>query len=249
MYIAIFIANIIIGLLIGISGIAGFLLPMFYTGVYGIMVADSMAMSFSAFFVSGVIGAYSYRKSGDIDMPIALKMGIGSIVGALLGVWCNNMVPVILAKRFLFLMVFLSGLSLFKNRTDKSGEQIVSPLIGNNAFLVITGAMIALISSFTGAGGPIITVPLLITLGINVRKAVGISLFNSIFIALPAFIGYQSNATLPNINILLVLCMVSHGIGVTFGAKISGKIDHKLLKKFVAVVSVVVSCYMFYNTL
>ncbi|MCY6371473.1 sulfite exporter TauE/SafE family protein [Clostridium ganghwense] len=249
MYIAIALANIIIGVLIGISGIAGFLLPMFYTGVYGFMVADSMAMSFAAFFVSGIIGAYAYHKSGDIDMSIALKMGIGSIVGALLGVWCNNMVSVVLAKRALFIMVFLSGLLLFKNRPGESEDEAVSSLMSNSTFLVVAGVIIALISSFTGAGGPVLTVPLLIALGINVRKSVGISLFNSIFIAFPAFLGYSSNATVPNISMLIALCMFSHGIGVMFGAKISTKINHKVLKMFVAVVSVLVSCYMFYNTL
>lgn len=249
MYIIIALANLIIGIFIGMSGIAGFLLPILYTGILGFMISDSMTMSFSAFFISGIIGSYFYHKSGDIDMPIALKMGAGSILGALLGVLINNMVPVILAKSALYIMVFLSGLSLFIKKRNKTECESISPLMNNSIFLIFIGFAIALISSFTGAGGPILTVPLLTTLGVNVRKSVGISLFSSIFIALFAFLGYQRYATLSNINMLIVLCMVFHGFGVMYGAKISERINPSLLKNFVAVVSVLFSCFMLYITI
>lgn len=247
MLVIIGLANLLIGIFIGVSGIAGFLLPIMYTAVLGFMITDSMTMSFGAFLVSGVIGSYYYYKSGDIDMSIAYKMGIGSILGALLGVFINNLVPVSLAKMALYIMVLLSGLSLYLKKRNNTEEDAISPLMSNNIFLVVMGFLIALISSFTGAGGPILTVPLLTTLGINVRKSVGISLFNSIFIAFAAFMGYQRLATLPDIKTLVLICMVFHGFGVMFGAKISEKINPNILKGFVSAISVVFSCFMLYK--
>ena len=51
---------------------------------------------------------------------------------------------------------------------------------------VATGAVCAA----SGAGGPVLVMPLLTLIGFPAHTAVGISLFNSVFIALPAAGGY-----------------------------------------------------------
>ena len=43
-------ANLIVGGLIGMTGVAGFLLPMLYAGYLKMSVAESLALSFCAFF-------------------------------------------------------------------------------------------------------------------------------------------------------------------------------------------------------
>ena len=62
-YIIIIIANLLVGGMIGLTGIAGFLLPMLYSGFLGMPAAQGMALSFFAFLISGVLGAYNYYKS------------------------------------------------------------------------------------------------------------------------------------------------------------------------------------------
>ena len=52
-------ANMAVGGCIGICGIAGFLLPMLYTGVLGFDVTYSLALSFLAFLISGLIGSFN----------------------------------------------------------------------------------------------------------------------------------------------------------------------------------------------
>lgn len=42
----------------------------------------------------------------------------------------------------------------------------------------------------SGAGGPVLVMPLLVVMGISVRTAVGVALFNSVFIGIPAVTGY-----------------------------------------------------------
>ena len=66
-YLIIVIANILIGGMIGLTGIAGFLLPMLYSGFLGMSTMQGLALSFFAFLISGVLGAYNYyraKKSG-----------------------------------------------------------------------------------------------------------------------------------------------------------------------------------------
>lgn len=45
-YIIIIIANLLVGGMIGLTGIAGFLLPMLYSGFLGMPAAQGMALSF-----------------------------------------------------------------------------------------------------------------------------------------------------------------------------------------------------------
>ena len=50
------IMNALVGACIGLTGIAGFLLPMFYTGFMWLSPIEALALSFAAFIVSGILG-------------------------------------------------------------------------------------------------------------------------------------------------------------------------------------------------
>lgn len=86
------IMNALVGACIGLTGIAGFLLPMFYAGFLGLTPIESLALSFAAFIVSGILGcpaAIGYFAGGSIGievwtlLPAALiAHGVGVLVGA-----------------------------------------------------------------------------------------------------------------------------------------------------------------------
>ena len=50
-YLIIIVANLLIGGMIGLTGIAGFLLPILYTGFLGMPTAQALALSFFAFLI------------------------------------------------------------------------------------------------------------------------------------------------------------------------------------------------------
>ena len=156
-------ANMAVGGCIGICGIAGFLLPMLYTGGLGFDVTYALALSFLAFLVSGIIGSFNYYKAGNLDVKMSLKLGIGSLIGAIAGVFLQS---------------------------------------------------------------------------------VGVALLDSVFIAIPACIGYLSRITWTEVLGLLVLIVLTHGIGVWLGSRFAGKVPVQGLKIFVAVFSVCIAIYM-----
>ena len=51
-YLIVIIANLLIGGMIGLTGIAGFLLPMLYSGFMGMPAVQALALSFFAFLTS-----------------------------------------------------------------------------------------------------------------------------------------------------------------------------------------------------
>ena len=231
-------ANLIVGVLVGLTGVAGFLLPIVYTGPLGMGVPEGLALSFAAFIVSGALGA--------MDIPFGIRLSIGSLVGAVLGVKLNLVIPEGQVKILLYMVVLLSGVSILlrkdKVQTEgggKTGYQITEHLPATLALGFVTGV----ICSLSGAGGPVLVMPLLVVLGVNVRTAVGIALFNSVFIGIPACIGYMTQCSALDLLPVLAAALLAHSIGVVFGSKNAVRINQIVLKKGIAVFSILIAVW------
>ena len=246
------VANALVGWSIGICGIAGFLLPMLYTAALGYSVELALAASFLAFLVSGIIGSVNYYKAGNLAVRECLKLSAGSIIGAYFGVILQGLITQSTAKTILYLVVLISGISIMYRlwqehyRVNNVAEQAdsASGIVANTWFLLALGCVTGAICSLSGAGGPILVMPLLVMLGISPRVAVGIALLNSVFIAVPACLGYLGHVNVGEVWQLMVLVCFSHGVGVLVGSKMAGIVPVNALKVFVAVFSVCIALYM-----
>ena len=233
--------NLLVGGCIGLTGIAGFLLPMFYTGFLGMPSSESLALSFAAFLISGILGSVNYYRSGNLELKTAGILSAGSFLGAIVGVKINLLIPEDTMKIILYLVVLLSGISILlrKEKPEKEGKKEEK----NKAVYFLLGVVTGAVCAASGAGGPVLVMPLLTLIGFPAHTAVGISLFDSIFIALPSAAGYLYAASgVKEIYYLLPVLLVAHGIGVFAGSKNSVKINQKLLKQIVAVGSIAIAC-------
>lgn len=305
--------NLLVGACVGLTGIAGFLLPMFYSGFLGMPAVESLALSFAAFLVSGIFGSVNYHKSGNLDLRTAAVLSAGSFLGAIGGVKINLLIPEETMKVILYVVVLASGVSILL-RKEKAGkgaekeaekeagekarekageieEEIAREIAGEIAeetgagqngeekpgkksqeksqeksrekgqeksrekqqekrrkqkeilSYLLLGVVTGAICAASGAGGPVLVMPLLTLIGFPAHTAVGISLFDSIFIALPAVAGYLYHAASNrNILYLLPVLLIAHAVGVIFGSKNAVKINQKLLKRIVAVASIAIAC-------
>lgn len=246
-WIIVTVSNLVVGALVGLCGVAGFLLPLIYTGPLGMDVAESLALSFAAFILSGALGSANYKKAGCLDIPFGIRLSAGSLTGALLGVKLNLVIPESAVKTLLYLVVLLSGISILlrkesaKTNTKKEpgGYQISHHLPATLALGFVTG----MICSMSGAGGPVLVMPLLVVLGIEIRTAVGVALFNSIFIGIPACIGYLTQCLTARIFPVMAAALLSHGIGVTWGSKNAVRINQILLKKGIGLFSICIAVW------
>lgn len=237
-------ANLVVGAFVGLTGVAGFLLPIVYTGPLGMGVTEGLALSFAAFIVSGSLGSVNYNRAGNLDIPFGIRLSLGSLAGAILGVKLNLIIPESTVKLLLYLVVLLSGISILL-RKDKSSEDggegyVISEHLGATLVLgFVTGA----VCSLSGAGGPVLVMPLLVVLGIGIRTAVGVALFNSVFIGIPACIGYMMQCSVKDLLPVMAAALVFHGIGVVFGSRNAVKINQVLLKKGIAVFSILIAIW------
>lgn len=235
-------ANLVVGALVGLCGVAGFLLPMFYTAGLGMKVSEGLALSFAAFIVSGALGSWNYKKAGNLDLAFGLRLSVGSLVGAVLGVRLNLIIPEEQVKLLLYLVVLLSGISILlrKDKTADSGDKAFS-IEKNLPMTLLLGFLTGAVCSMSGAGGPVLVMPLLVVFGIPIRKAVGVALFNSVFIGIPAVAGYLAQCDLMKLLPILLTALAAHAAGVSCGSKNAGRINQGILKKGVAVFSIVLA--------
>lgn len=240
-------ANLAVGVCVGMTGVAGFLLPIVYTGPLLMGTTEALALSFGAFISAGVLAALNYGRQGNLDLPFGVKLSIGSLAGAVLGVRLNMVIPEEQVKMILYLVVLVSGISILLRREGNSRkteetkkEYQIREHLGATLLLgFVTGALCAM----SGAGGPVLVMPLLVVLGIPVRAAVGVSLFNMIFISIPAFLGYLFQCFTGSLVPMLAAALFFHGLGVWAGSRWASRINQVLLKRGIAVFSVVIALW------
>lgn len=243
-------SNFGVGGLVGLTGVAGFLLPIVYTGLLQMSVTQGLALSFAAFILSGALGSFNYKKAGNLDVSFGLRLSAGSMAGAVLGVKLNLIIPEEQVKILLYVVVLLSGISILLRKDGKAAETEKKAAAGaagakEKGFrlekhlvpTLLLGFVTGLICALSGAGGPILVMPLLVVFGTGVRVAVGI------FIGIPACIGYMSQCDVPALLPVLAAALASHGVGVYLGSKNAVRINQGVLKRGIAVFSILIAVW------
>lgn len=153
--ILILLLNLLVGACIGLTGIAGFLLPMFYTGFLGMPAGESLALSFSAFLISGVLGSVTYYRQGNLDLKPAVILSAGSLPGALAGVWVNLLIPEDVMQMIIYIVVLVSGISILLRKDGKTdGPEKQMTVAGTKAVLFfLLGVATGAVCAASGAGG------------------------------------------------------------------------------------------------
>lgn len=250
--IAVLFVNVVVGLLVGWSSIAGFLIPIFYVGVLGFEPTSALALSFFAFALAAATASVHYYKAGDLPLNIALPLASGSVVGAVFGVLLNSLIPPNTVKLLMYFVVLTSGISIlfreYRAPRRPLNDGRVDPL-ENKVVGASLGFITAVVCALAGAGGPILVMPLLVVLGVPLRWAIGVAIFDSLFIAIPSAIGYGLQVDLSSIWPFLVVGGASHMLGALVGSWTSRSIPHKWLKTSVAIFSIAVSLYMILTAL
>ncbi|MBR1918733.1 MAG: sulfite exporter TauE/SafE family protein [Spirochaetales bacterium] len=230
--------SLAIGILVGWCGVSGFFLPILFMDYCHFGAEESRLISFACFAISGVIGAYGYYRKGFVKTEYATKLCLGSIVGGIIGALVSNRIPSIYVKILLYIVVLVSGASIFlqilflKERKREVDTRLLFPI----------GVVTAIICSLSGAGGPVIVMPVLMLLGFSPKDAVGTALLDMIFIALPVC---AANAgCLPDILPVFLLAFIAHGVGMAVGTRTSSLIRPMPLKVSIAAFSILFAIYM-----
>ena len=145
----------------------------------------------------------------------------------------------------LYIVVFLSGLAIaIRELRPQKGPQSGESFPGTLPLLIL-GFATALLCALSGAGGPVLVMPLLVAMGVPAKTAVGVALLDSVFIALPAIAVYGSRCeSLAALLPVLLAAVLGHAAGVFAGSVTAAHVPQSLLKRGVAVFSICFSMLM-----
>ena len=159
------------GLMIGCIGIGGVILVPALVFLAGIPIEVAIPAALLAYILSGLVATTVFARNKSIHWGMAIGLCIGATPTAFAGAWAVSVFNRLLLEACLGLLTFLSGLNSL--RTQKIVE-VADTKISSGVLLTV-GGVTGFLSSLTGTGGPLVLVPIMISMSVPVLTAVGLS--------------------------------------------------------------------------
>ncbi len=230
--------SIFVGFLIGCIGIGGVLLVPFLTFGMGFGVHASIAAAMFGFIFVGMVGAVLYARHGSIEWSQALWMIAGAMPAAYFGSFLASVIPEHGLQLIIATLVLLAGLNaLRRDSTDVADRQISSRWV-----LLAVGAFTGAGSALTGTGGPLMALPVLVSMKVAAHSAIGFAQAMQTPLATLATIGNFLYGSVP----VAVGATISAGlvIGGFVGAKLAHTIEPRIMRRLIAWVLVAVGLFL-----
>ena len=243
------ITGVFSGLIAGLLGVGGgliiipvvFYILNFYGFSIDIIMHVAIASSLGVIFFTSLSSIYSHYKLNNIDLDVIKKWFIGVVFGSIFGaIFASSINGNILVIIFV-VIASIVAISMFLSKSIVLANDIPRNFFLNN----IVSFLIGYFSVLIGIGGGSFSVPILISFGKNIHRAVGTSASIGFFIALPGFITYASTGwmieglpkySLGYVNLPIVLTVASISVlTAPLGAKLSNKANKKTLKKIFSI--------------
>jgi uncharacterized membrane protein YfcA len=226
------------GLLIGCVGIGGVILVPALVYLAGQSFPVAIAAALGAFIVSGLVGVYEYSKAGSIRWRPTAWLWAGALPCGLAGAWLVSTVAPALLELAIGLLAAASGLGVLLRRDSAPTR---ARALSAPSFTAI-GAVTGLVSALTGTGGPLVLVPILLSLDVPTLAALGLAQGIQLPIAVAATAG---NALSGALDARLALVLAGGiAVGTWLGAKAAHAAPTRRLRQAVAVLLVLVGGLM-----
>ncbi|MCL2430785.1 MAG: sulfite exporter TauE/SafE family protein [Alphaproteobacteria bacterium] len=219
--------------MIGCIGIGGVILVPGLVFLAGIPIRISISAAVAAYILSGMVATVVFARQKSIRWDMAAWLCVGATPAAFAGAWAVSIVAPLVLEMCLGLLTLLSGL----NSLRRQGADTLVPAASRKGLLII-GAGTGFLSSLTGTGGPLVLVPILISMRFPVLTAVGLSQPIQLPVAIAATAG---NLIYGRLDLVLAgILAATLTIGSWSGARLAHIIPGALLRRIVSVVLVLI---------
>jgi uncharacterized membrane protein YfcA len=219
-----------VGVLVGAIGIGGVLLIPALASFAGLGMHQAMATALFTFIFTGIAGTALFQRRGSIDWHLSAPVCAGALFCAFAGAWLNSLTrPGRLALALAALMFFSGIHALASERRPLRSE---ARSAHGHALLAVIGAAAGFGSGFTGVGGPVLSVPLMVLAGFPAFSAIATS---QVIQIIAAASGTLANLRFGTIDFAIALPLTLFEIlGVCFGVRIAHALPLHLLRGGVA---------------
>jgi uncharacterized membrane protein YfcA len=233
--------GVISGLMIGCIGIGGVILvpALVFLGDLPIKVCIPAAMM--AYILSGLVATTVFARNRSIRWGMAAWLCLGATPTAFAGAWAVSVVNPRLLEACLGLLTLLSGLNSLRPQNLPEEHE---PKLSSGGLLTV-GAITGFLSSVSGTGGPLVLVPIVMSLSVPVLAAVGLSQVVQLPVAIAATVG---NVIYGELDLVLGgVLAASLTVGSWYGATLAHIVPRATLRRIVSIVLVVVGTFILGN--
>ncbi|MGB6104439.1 MAG: sulfite exporter TauE/SafE family protein [Pusillimonas sp.] len=225
-----------IGVLTGATGIGGFLIIPALVVLADLDIRTAIGTALVLGAASGLLGAKLYRGKGNLPWALVIPLVIGAACFAMLGGWLNQWLPVRLIAGALGFVMVVGSLCVLRRK--KNGSDFPALLLTkyDSLLLVLIGCLSGLVAGLTGAGGPLISIPLMTALAYPVLASIGASQVMQIVACIFGVAIYweAGNISWSALAIIVPLQL----IGTVFGVRLSHAVDSDLASRSVALLGI-----------
>ncbi len=231
----------VVGLLVGLAGVGGVLLPPGLVAVGGMSPHAATATSTWVFLFTGVVGSAAYSWRGLVPWAMLARLAVGIVPAAFVGARTNAVLP---PSVVLFALAALTLLVGLHQLLPSAGRRPARELGGLS--LVALGAVVGFGSALTGTGGPVLLVPSLLALGVTVVRAVAVSQVAQLPVVAAGSVGYLQ-AGLTDVRLGTLLGVVA-AVGTVLGAVVATRVHGQRLRQVVGLVCVLSGVFLLLRT-
>ena len=231
---------VLVGVLIGLAGVGGVLLPPGLMLLGDLSASEAAATSLWVFGFTGMVGTIAYARRGVVPWSMAGWLTAGIAPGAFLGARTNAVLPAPLLVGVMAAFTIGVGAHQLRrtrrphdgrtSRPDGGGHPRLRGL--GPGGLAAVGALVGFGSALTGTGGPVLLVPLLLTLRVAPLRAVAVSQVAQLPVVVAGTAGYLG-AGLIDVRLGSLLGVLA-GAGAVAGAALAVRIHAERLRTIVA---------------
>jgi uncharacterized protein len=220
-------AGLPIGFLIGIVGIGGVLLVPLLAHLFGRDIHEAVPLALASFVLGGAVAAVNARRS-ETFLRFADWCLLGALVpGALIGSLVTPFIPAAALSLVISAFIVLAGVSSLGGKTEPTVRKGLGP-----AGFIGIGLGAGSLSAISGTGGPLVLVPMLLAVGLEVRRVLAISQIAQLPVAATATLANGLSGTLD--FAAAGLLGVSVVIGMLAGLAVARRLDAAMLRRCVA---------------
>ena len=218
-----------LGVLLGFVGAggAGLVVALLSTG-FGLPIHQAIGTGLAAMFFTAIAGAWSHYREGNVAVRAGLFVGVAGIVGAIGGATFSQGIPetplTVAAGLGLWGLAALVWVrTRFATRiVPPPGERAPDLERGREAPSAALGLVGGSLSALLGVGmSPFIQLGLLVVARLQLRQAVGTTMFVLIFVSSSAALTFSANGDVSAPHLIGTVVGLSSGSFI--GARFTGR--------------------------
>jgi uncharacterized protein len=237
-----------VGVLVGTTGMGGgsLMTPLLIL-LFGIKPVVAIGTDLAYAAVTKTVGGYKHFRKGTVDVSIALWLGVGSIPGALGGVYVldrlhdaygdeiDTWVLAAVAAALIVTGVLVLARALFLPRVVERERTTVDMSTRHKVGAIVLGLTVGFVLGVTSAGsGTLIAVGLIIMYRLTPRRVVGTDVFHA---AILLWVAGAAHFLSGNVDLVLAGTILIGSVpGVWIGANLSTRMPESGLRPTLGVV-------------